>query len=441
MNGMGQKVRRVYQWCTGEGVPALCRGGMRLVAGMTRTGVVTGVLRAVVAIELVLLGVGVVRRLEDSYDRSMEAARMELAVLEARELQQEVKERENAGGSAGISAVKTQPTRENGGATDSSDAPEIRPRSVATIISEDTGDLDAAAAAVEREAGAEGESRTSPEEPREEKSRNAGKGGKVDDLIRRGVAAMVAGDMKRCILCLEQARAIDPEHPAMLYYYGMAYDKLLNPSKARDYYSKLFAMREQAGKYFGLASRRLTYGIEQPGALRGKLAFGPQRLQHTFDTEQGECVNILLPVMLAPGEHIRPDDIYITIQFFELVNGRKIDFARNSPKLSWVNEKPAWNDCEEDLTVNYNVPLNEEADADTAADVKYYGYTAKLYYRGEPLDCISEPAALILHEQRLNSRRRDSTPGGLLPDDGLIPTLEEAVPYSDAINPPEEPDT
>ncbi len=405
---------------------------------MTQTGVVTAILRTVIAVELVVLGVGVVRRLEDSYDRAMETARMELAVLEARELQQEVKE--GAVGSAGIGAAESSPTQVKKVPADTSEAPEIRPRSVAAIISEDTGDIDAATAALEREAGTEGASRATQEESSEEKVQSTGGGKKVDELIRRGVAAMISGDMKRCVLYLEQARAIEPEHPAMLYYYGMAYDKLLNPHKARDYYGKLFGMRERAGKYFTLASRRLTYGVEQPDALRGKLAFGPQRLQHTFDTEQGECVNIMLPVMLAPGEHIRPDDIYITIQFFELVNGRKIDFARHSPKLSWVNEKPAWNDCEEDLLVNYNVPVNEETEDNTAAEVKYYGYTAKLYYQGEPLDCISEPAALILHEQRLNSRRRSTTPGGLLPDDGLIPTLEEAVPYSDVIKQPDETD-
>ncbi len=440
MNGLVQKVRRVYRRCTGGGVISLYRGMLRLVMGMTQTGVVTVVLRAVIAVELVLLGVGVVRRLEDSYDRSMEAARMELAVLEAQELQQEV--REHTVGSAGIGATASRPTQESHVPAGEDEAPEIRPRSVATIISEDTGDIDAAASVLEREAGAEGGSQTLREEPSAEKEQSSGGRGKVDDLIRHGVAAMIAGDMKRCVLDLEQARAIEPEHPAMLYYYGMAYDKLLNPQKAREYYRKLFGMREQAGKYFALASRRLTYGIEQPDALRGKLAFGPRRSQHAFDTEQGESVNLMLPVMLAPGEHIRPDDIYITIQFFELVNGRKIDFARNSPKLSWANEKPAWKDWEEDLLVSYNVPINEGADTDAAADVKYYGYTAKLYYQGEPLDCISEPAALILHEQRLNSRRRSTTaPGGLLPDDGLIPTLEEAVPYSEVIDTPEEPDT
>ena len=349
---------------------------------------------------------------------------MELAALEARELRQE-----EASGAAGIGVADTDPSvsppDEDG--EDTHEAPALRARDVSTIITEETGDIEAATAVMEREAGSAPQSA----EPTGEATKlSAEENEELDDLIRRGVSAMVAGDMRRCILSLEQATTMSPHHPAVLYYYGMAYDKLLNPRKARDYYAKLFRMREQAGKYFELASRRLTFGMEQPSALRGKLAFGPHRVQHTFDTEQGENVNILLPVMLAPGEQIRPDDIYITIQFFDLINGRKVDFSRVTPALSWVNERPTWNDCEENLMVQYNLPPADSVEAADAGDVKYYGFTAKLYYKGEPLDCISVPSALILHEQRLNSRRSGG-PAGLLPDDGLSPYAEEAVPYAD----------
>ncbi len=421
--GKGTVCRR----CTGWLMRQLKRALRRVARQLVHAGFAISILRILIVVELCVLGVGVVRRLEDSYDRAIEAARMELAVLEARELQ-----REDASGAAAIGAPDIQPHEEPDDDVDQDmhEAPALRARDVSAIITEETGDMDAAASVMEQEGGVD-------DEPREaEQSGGAAKlsveqRGEVDKLIRRGVAAMISGDMRQCVLILEQATALAPNHPAVLYYYGMAYDKLLNPRKARDYYGKLFHMREQAGKYFDLAARRLTFGMEQPSALRGKLSFGPHRVQHSYDTEQGESVNILLPVMLAPGEHIRPDDIYITIQFFDLVNGRKVDFSRVTPKLSWVNDKPTWDDSEEDLMVQYSVPPVDHEEAADAGDVKYYGFTAKLYYQGEPLDCISTPAALILHEQRLNSRRRATGPAGLLPDDGLSPDAEEAVPYAD----------
>ena len=132
---------------------------------------------------------------------------------------------------------------------------------------------------------------------------------------------------------------------------------------------------------------------------------------------------------------MRPDDIYITIQFFDLVSGRRIEFSRMAtPQLTWQNEKPDWSNWEENLEAHYSVPPLTQEQLDAYGDLRYYGFTAKLYYKGEPLDCISSPAALILQEQLLNNKRRRqqyAPSNSLLPDDGLVPAYEEAVPVSD----------
>ena len=172
--------------------------------------------------------------------------------------------------------------------------------------------------------------------------------------------------------------------------------------------------------------------MEQPSAMRGKLSFGPYKVQHTGNGDQGEKVSILLPIMLAPGEEIRSDDVYIRVQIFEMVNGRKVEFSREQPKYTWVNEKQTWENWEEDLVVTYETQPPTMDDLSAGGDVKYYGFTAVLAYKGEPLDLISTPAALIIHDYQLSNPRRGSgTPGGLLPDDGLSPDTEEAVPFSD----------
>ena len=389
--------------------------GRRLGRALLQSGGVVTVLQLLIVAELCLLGVGVVRRLEDSYDRAIEASRMELAVLEQQELAQEAQ----TSGSAIIGASSFSPEE------DPDAAPALRPRDVPTIISDETGDYDVAASLMD-----EGDAPESPADapPASEEDEE------VDALIRKGVAALIEGDMRQCVLSLEQASALAPNHPAMLYYYGMAYDKLLNPHKARDYYKKLFQMREQAGKYFERAARRLTYGVEQAADLRGKLSFGPYKVQHTYDAEQGERVSLLLPIMLAPGEEVRADEIYVRVQFFDLVNGRKVDFSREEPKAAWVHSVQTWEQCEEDIEVTYTVPPSDAGELSAGGDVKYYGFVAKLYYKGEPLDCISTPSALILHEQRLNSRMRGWDASGLLPDDGLAPYSEEAVPYSEGFD-------
>ncbi len=386
-------------------------------------------LLALVAIELCVLGIGVVRKLENSYYLATEAARTELALLEANEL---LHERPNSG-SAGIGATETDPAPAADTTPEASTgAPPLRPRDVATIVAQETG----SPLSDDEEPTATDAEQPKPQAPAADDVENQEE---ADRLIRQGVAALTAGDMRLCILSLEQALAFAPENPALLYYYGLAYDKLLNPAKARDYYTRVFRMRQAAGKYFERASRRLTYGFEQPSAMRGKLSFGPHQVRHTYNTEQGENVDILLPILLAPGEDVRPDDIYITIQFFDLVNGRKIAFARQAPQLAWQNEKPTWADWEENLVVTYSVPPPTQEETDAYGELKYYGFTAKLFYKGEPLDCISTPSALILQEQRLNSRSKPAEPANdLLPDDGLAPE-EEAVPFSDFFDDSDQP--
>lgn len=393
---------------------------------------------AVIVAELVTLGVGVAGKLEHAANVALEAAQAEWAAIEAQSFADA-----RPKGSASIGAepaAADAPASATNGNIDHNAPPPLPPRDVLSIVADETGEwLDDSAwanpaapangapapSSAESGINAAADSAAPPD---------AAQQAELDRLIRKGVSALTAGDMRLCVLSFEQARAIFPNHPALLYYYGMAYDKLLNPAKAREYYTKVFQMRDKAGKYFERASRRLTFGFEQPSAMRGKLAFGPCLVRRSGDESEGETVRVLLPVLLAPGEEIaKLDDIYITLQFFDLVNGRKIEFSRRDPSLAWQNEKPTWEDNEEALVVTYSMPPLTQEEADAYGDLQYYGFTAKLYYKGEPLDCISMPSALILQEQRLNSRRlRQSAPAsGLLPDDGLAPDAEEATPFSE----------
>lgn len=403
-------------------LPGTRRCGRKLLHALAARRVVVVFLVAVVATELVILGVGVTRRLDMAYEHSLEVSRAQLAVIEARELAQLGLENQ---GAAGIAAPGTPTPAQN----DEEVPPPLRVRDVDTILLQEGGfDFE--------DMGAETTQAAPPSPAEEEAVSKLSKDDReeLDSLIRQGVTAMIAGDMRQCVLCLEEASIISPEHPAMLYYYGMAYDKLMNPKKAREYFTKVFQMRDRAGNYFKRAAHRLTYGFDQASALRGKLSFGPYQLKHTYTPDEGETLNMKLPVLLAPGEEVRMDDLYIHIQFFDIINGRRIAFSRGKVDWAWHNEKPNWHESEENLEVSYSLPPLTQEEQRSYGDVKYYGFTAKLYYKGEPLDCVSAPSALVLHEQRLNTRaqRHYSTPpNSLLPDDGLVPAYEDAMPVSD----------
>lgn len=384
---------------------------------------------ACIACELVVLAIGTWRRVDALYLRKLELARMELAREEAASLGMSLTGGDGAASLGGVpeSSAVSSDSEEN-----ADDAPPLRPRDVEMIVemeSSDTEVLPEDKGAAEPEATEQpsaqqsGDSAVSREDAQE-----------ADSLIRKGVAAMVSGDMRACILALEEARTLVPSNPALLYYYGMAYDKLQNPTKAREFYNKVFLMRDAAGKYFARASRRLEHGSTSGESMRGKLSFGPFRVASESDDLGGQHVTILLPVMLAPGEEVRAEDIYIHVQCFVLQKGRKVMFSPVKPGLSWQKEQPTWEDVEENLVISLEIPPpGQDVSVDTSG-LSYYGFTAKIFYKGEPMDCLGNPAALILHEQIINSRRSGRSNGnssdGLLPDDGLD-FSEEALPMSE----------
>ena len=340
-------------------------------------------------------------------------------------------------GSASIGAAPTnEPSPRQDTVTDHNAPPPLRPADVGSLVYDETGDVISTPGTEAPEATESTEPNT--EEQAESTDLSQEDAEELDRLIRAGIAALVAGDMRNCVLHFEEASLIKDDHPALLYYYGMAFDKLMNPAKAREYYTKVFTMRSKAGKYFERASRRLTYGFDQPSDLRGKLSFGPYTHSHTTDPEAGERVSMRIPILVAPETELSPQDIYIHIQFFVLVNDRKIRFSPIDPTVMWENEKQDWSDNEENILVTFNLPPLSREEKDAYGEMTYYGFTAKFMYKGEPIDCISSPSALILHEQILTAReatRKTTVPAGLLPDDGLAPMddgiYETATPVSD----------
>lgn len=426
----------------GSGLRRLARGRrphlalralQRLGSGLLSARFVITLCTGLMVMQLVVLGIGICGRMEQAARLDLDVARMNMAAIEAQGLARAL----SGSRASSISASSGNAPAANAPAADAqpeqsddpNEAPPLQPRTVETILAEDAGmDLISARMEDDAELAAELERSDSADDGADSGPTTQDEA-EVDELIRSGVAAMIEGDVRRSILNFQAAYEINPNHPALLYYYGMAYDKLLNPDKAREYYMRVFRMRDRAGRYFERASRRLTFGMARPSDMRGKLSFGPHRTQHSYDPETGESVRLLIPVLLASGEEVLPEDIKIEIQMFDLVNGRKIEFNRLAePEPAWEHEAQTFSDGEENLLVSYRIPPLTIDEQSVYGDVRYYGFTAKLLYKGEPLDCISSPSALILHEQILNNKRRIA-PGGLLPDDGL--NYEEALPVSD----------
>lgn len=248
-------------------------------------------------------------------------------------------------------------------------------------------------------------------------------------LLKDARYAQIEGDMRKAIVKLEQAWDIAPEHPLVCYYFGQAYEFLRNAAKSREYFAKVVTQREKAGKFYDLAALHLERGFSSPADYRGDISFGVVQEYKEPDVGEGQRVVLTIPVLMKDGLNVRTEDLNVRVDFYELANGKTIEDlrAKDEPQSRWITGPVTWETGEEILECRYYMPPLTEDELIAYGDLKYFGYTAKLYYKGEPMDCRASPPVLLLVEQmRQNSRGYDD-----FWDEGLLMPAEPATPVAD----------
>lgn len=258
---------------------------------------------------------------------------------------------------------------------------------------------------------------------------------RLAQLLKEARYAQIEGDMRKSVLKLEEASALEPGNPVLLYYFGLAYEALRNAEKSREYFLKVFTMRDKAGKYCRMAAKHLETGFEAPADKRGDMAFGTILEYKEENTGDGQRVVLTIPVLMKQDLNIRPEDLYIPILFYDSVNGRKIELTRSEePQVRWTSEPVDWSDGEETLEVRYHMPPLTDEESSAYGDLKYFGFTAKLYYKGEPMDCYASPRVLFLVEQMQQKKSGSSQQEEDIYGEGLLPPLD-AEQMSDQLPP------
>lgn len=302
-----------------------------------------------------------------------------------------------------------------------------KPRSVEEMLRDaDLSDPAAVAAAVPGGEDVPAQAPRAPEDPAEAMPPMTEE---VAELVKAARYAQIDGDLKVAVVKLEQAMRLEPDNPVVLYYYGLTYEWLRNADKSREFFLKVYTQREKAGKYFARAAKHLQAGFSSPADLRGDMSFGTILEYRDPECPAGECVKLIVPILMKDGLNVRPEDLRVIVQFFDKVNGKKVEKTHApEPSSRCVTEPADWADGEEIMEVTYYMPPLTEEETIAYGSLKYYGYTAKLYYKGEPMDCHASPPVLFLLEQM-----NQSSPSGMpeIYDGGLLPPVE-AAPVSDS---------
>ncbi len=247
---------------------------------------------------------------------------------------------------------------------------------------------------------------------------------RLAQLLKEARYAQIEGDMRKSVLKLEEAATVEPGNPVLLYYFGLAYEALRNADKSREYFLKVYTMRDKAGKYGQLAAKHLETGFESPADRRGDMAFGAILQYRQDDPNSGQDVILTIPILMKEGLNIRPEDLYIPIFFYDSANGRKIELTRAAPpEIRWTTEPVDWADGEETLEVHYHMPPLTDEEIVAYGDLKYFGFSAKLYYKGEPMDCFASPRVLFIVEQ-MQMKKSGTSNQEEFYSEGLLPPLD-----------------
>jgi hypothetical protein len=260
---------------------------------------------------------------------------------------------------------------------------------------------------------------------------------RCERLVQEAREARVAGDMGKAIVKLEEALSQVPHEPAVLFELGIVHEQMGVFDHASGYYQKVFELGTSgAGTYYEAAAAKLRDGFENPADNIGRLSLGRVRIFKTPDPSKGETVLLTIPVQKAPSFEVNPDDLSISVVFFNRTSKGEI-IQLEEP--SWVREKWVslpfdWAGSEELLRMTYTIPPQDQQTEHLFGVRSYHGQVVSLTYQGEILDVQAWPRDLAARLPGTPARANDNNqfpdfldlpPPDFDPDLGVLPPLPE----------------
>ncbi len=255
----------------------------------------------------------------------------------------------------------------------------------------------------------------------------------LDPALRTKLTAATAfrqrGDLARALVTLEALTQEAPDSAHVLYELALAYEDLQEPQRARRTYFDIFKLgSEKAGRFFLKANHKLNHGFGDPSLFRDKITFGTIRPKITTDAEGNRHVALSIPVTLLPGNEIDTSDLRVDVDFFDKVGQNEISEVFVDMKKGWLHPPVTWEAGEEIYFVSYVIPKPTAFEVQMNGKHEFYGYTAKLFYKGEAMDAEASPRSLFITRKKQADEwfpmpDENFLDGGLLPEkvDDFLP--------------------
>lgn len=164
-------------------------------------------------------------------------------------------------------------------------------------------------------------------------------------------------------------------------------------------------------------------GDDGAAGMHGKMSFGPI-MEHRDPTRTtGERVTLTVPVLMKGSLNVKPEDVKISVRFFDKVNGKKVERTRvPTPSFQWITAPADWADGREIMEITYDMPPLTKDEVIAYGSLNYYGYIAELYYKREAMDCQASTPVLLLLEQMQQETSSGNSTG--VHDEGILPPID-----------------
>jgi hypothetical protein len=223
------------------------------------------------------------------------------------------------------------------------------------------------------------------------------------ELIQTGMLLRTSGDTAGALKKFNEAAAIEPGNAQAVAELAYTFEKMSLPDKAAEQWRRVLALGENAGALYSAARAKLDMAMAsavRPAAPNPAAANVPEGRTLGLGVpiitpepagDAAKKFTLQLPIAARRGVPVNRADVKVLVLFYEQLNGK--DLTNNSANVSyrWASPPADWaEDQMENLEVSYELPAN----TGRSERRDYYGYIARLYYKGELQTTHAEPAAL-----------------------------------------------
>jgi len=249
---------------------------------------------------------------------------------------------------------------------------------------------------------------------------------RVTELVTFAKALRDRGDTATAMTRLREAQSLAPRHCLIISEMALTYEKMGLTDKAIEQWRRIYEMGESAGIYYAAAEAKLKAlqlpsATEEPpadsqtaaGALAPEagsdllsiLSLG--KVGTTDDTGNTQALRHLklrVPILARQGKKIEPRDVVIQVFFYDQLKDGSLAETNANVTSSWARrESPTgdllqvdWSSPDpEVLEVEYAQPEFDPKDPRTRERRNYFGYSVRVYYKGQLNAKFADPVKLL----------------------------------------------